>query len=417
MGRVGLSQTAAWRPGSCQGALVMKKGLLAAALFLLACAGSARADGEPTPDWDYWVDFGYIHWWLRGAPMPEPLVTTGFQTGIPGVGNGILNQSGTSVVYGDSRFPETQHNGFQITAGRWFDYCQNFQWTANFFYLANNTPTATLGSDPMGNPLLARPVVDARTNAETVEYISAPSAFAGNLTINSTTGLMGAESNVAVVADRWEGGYFNLLAGFRWLEVRQQLDLNQTSQELLNGVAFFQGTPLLYNRFTVDDNFLARNDYLGGQIGAQVGYCYSRFIFNLAMKFGVGDCRQDVKVNGSTTATTLFGQSTTAAGGLLALPTNMGRHVRNTFAVLPSADASIMFEITPQFHLMVGYNFLYINDVALPGDQIDRNINRTQLPTSQAYNTAVGGPAKPEFTFHGSDFWAQGITAGFSIWF
>jgi hypothetical protein len=395
----------------------MKKGLLAAVLVLLACAGSALADGEPTPHWDYWVDAGFINWWLQGAPLPTPLVTTGLQTGFPNIGSGVLGQGGTGTVLGDNRMQASSNQGGQVTAGTWLDYTQDWAVTGNFFMLATRTLSTGAGSDGYGYPLLTRPVVDARTNQETVEFISSPTAFSGGLTVNTSASLMGAESNLVTMADRFEGGYFNLLAGFRWVELREELDMAQSTQGLTNGVPFFQGNPLLYSHINIDDNFRTRNDFLGGQVGAQVGYAYSRFLFNLAGKLGLGDVREQVKIDGSTTATNILGKSATVPGGLLALPTNMGTFSRNAFALLPSVDATVMFEINSQIHLLVGYNLLYLTDVARPGDQIDRNINRTQLPTSQTYNPGAGGPNSPGFTFHGSDFWAQGFTAGLSLWF
>ena len=47
----------------------------------------------------------------------------------------------------------------------------------------------------------------------------------------------------------------------------------------------------------------------------------------------------------------------------------------------------------------VGYNLMYLSDVARPGEHIDR---------------MVGG-GHPAFTFRSSDFWVHGVTAGLEL--
>jgi hypothetical protein len=53
-----------------------------------------------------------------------------------------------------------------------------------------------------------------------------------------------------------------------------------------------------------------------------------------------------------------------------------------------------------------------MNNVALPGAQINTTLNRNQLLPDLARRLPVGGPAQPAFTFHSQDFWAQGANIG-----
>ena len=57
----------------------------------------------------------------------------------------------------------------------------------------------------------------------------------------------------------------------------------------------------------------------------------------------------------------------------------------------------------------VGYSFLYMNKVARPGDQIDRRIDLTQIPTAFEYNPAIGG-VFPKVPFTQSYFWPRAST-------
>jgi len=50
--------------------------------------------------------------------------------------------------------------------------------------------------------------------------------------------------------------------------------------------------------------------------------------------------------------------------------------------------------------------------VARPGDQIDLDVNLSQLKPS-----GLVGPARPEFHWVGSDVWIQGLSAGLTTGF
>jgi hypothetical protein len=406
----------------------MKKVLLAA-VVLAVLASPALGDGEQTPLFNLWADLSFQSWVLQGAPMPQPLVTTGPLPAGPGgfapqFGAGVLGQPGTEVAFGDSRLQQTFNQGARLTVGAWLDYpTETWAVEASFLYLSPQSQSTFLGSDALGFPLLARPVIDAGTNTETVLFVSAPGAFSGGIGITSTTSLWGAEGNLLYVADRGDFmggcGYCNLLAGFRYLDLHDELDIAQSTQVLPEGVAFLNANPgISPTRLSIDDNFSTRNDFYGAQVGAQLGYTFWRFNASLAGKLALGGVHQEVDVSGSTTVSSyLLSKPATSPGGLLALPSNIGTHQRNIVAVLPTMEANLMFEVTSQIHLMVGYQVLYLSDVLRPGDQIDREVNRDQLPTSQLYNPSLGGPARPGVLFNGSDFWAQGLTLGISFWF
>jgi hypothetical protein len=77
------------------------------------------------------------------------------------------------------------------------------------------------------------------------------------------------------------------------------------------------------------------------------------------------------------------------------------------FAVAPEATISVGYQICENVRAYVGYNFLYISDVARPANQIDRAVNTSFLPPPSPTL-----PVRPAFVFKGTDFWAQGINFG-----
>ena len=108
-----------------------------------------------------------------------------------------------------------------------------------------------------------------------------------------------------------------------------------------------------------------------------------------------------VEIFGSTVA-----NGVASPHGLLAQPSNSGSFQRNRFAVAPDLGANIGYQVTDHLRAFVGYDFLYLSEVVRAGDQVDLRVNPNQL------RGVAGGPALPAFNFHGSDYWAQGVSFG-----
>ena len=88
------------------------------------------------------------------------------------------------------------------------------------------------------------------------------------------------------------------------------------------------------------------------------------------------------------------------------------------FGVVPEIGLTAGWRLTPSLSLVAGYTFLYMNTIARPGNQIDRTINPTGIPSFSGEPPAsLAGPARPAFTFNGSDFWAQGLNVGLTFSF
>ena len=78
--------------------------------------------------------------------------------------------------------------------------------------------------------------------------------------------------------------------------------------------------------------------------------------------------------------------------------------------VVPEVGINLGYQFTNHIRGFIGYNFLYWSNVVRPGNQIDQAVNPNLIPPS-----IPGGPSRPTFDFHGSDFWAQGINFGLDI--
>jgi hypothetical protein len=168
--------------------------------------------------------------------------------------------------------------------------------------------------------------------------------------------------------------------------------------------------------FVIQDRFHTSNRFYGGQVGARGEVRRGRFFADFNSAIALGGVDEVVNIRGITVITPPGSAATATAGGLLALPTNSGRHTRSRFAVAPEAGLDIGYQVTERIAVSIGYDFLYLSNAVRPGDQIDRVLNPTQIPVNGTTGGLAGAP-RPAFTFHETDFWAQGIRFGASFRF
>ena len=97
-------------------------------------------------------------------------------------------------------------------------------------------------------------------------------------------------------------------------------------------------------------------------------------------KVALGDMQQQTRINGVLASNDFngLGPVQTFPGGYFALPTNSGTYTRDRFAVVPEANLSVGYQVNRVISVFAGYSFLYLSNVARPGEQIDRVINPSQ---------------------------------------
>jgi len=120
-------------------------------------------------------------------------------------------------------------------------------------------------------------------------------------------------------------------------------------------------------------------------------------------------------IDGSTTLTAIDGTRTTISGGSLAQPSNIGRITSTDFSVVTEVTLTAGYQVTPHLRVLVGYTFIDWNRILRAGNQIDRQVNIAQVPTSPQFAPGAAGP--PIFPGTRTDFWAQGINVGLELKF
>jgi hypothetical protein len=242
---------------------------------------------------------------------------------------------------------------------------------------------------------------------------SGPGAFAGGLDVTTSSRFFGGEVNLTHAAIGLLGVdssfELDLLAGFKYLDLTERLSSSQNSVVLAGGSSNFDGRILLAgNDVQVTDGFDTHNQFYGPQLGTSFEYQYCHLFFYGDAKVGLGVVHEMINNQGSTTLIPPGGTAVSVPGGLLALPSNIGRLTHNEFSATPQIDLNAGYQLWKNVRISVGYTFLYWGTVARPGDQLNNNITIQQLPTSAAFGPFVP-PASPALVVHKSDFWAQGV--------
>jgi hypothetical protein len=342
----------------------------------------------------------YLGWTIREQRLPI-LITTG-----PVASQGRIGQPGTVPLFGGDDLPEELRSGVRLSAGYWFDPCQLWAVEGNIFGLAPRHTRFAATSDEF--PLLARPFFNLNQNLQDSQVTTQPGFEAGGITVTTSSKLWGTELNLRrnLIADC--SFRFDVFAGFRYLDLEEKLDVAE-SIIALPGFTGFAG-----DRIFVDDHFGTRNQFFGGQIGAITELRWGRWTFDVRGKLALGNNHQTVDIHGQQQVTDPAGTTSSFNGGLLAVRSNSGHFTRDHFAVVPEASLNLGYQFTDHLRGFIGYNFLYWSNVIRPGDQIDQNIDITQIPNFRpgVAPVALNRPAAP---FKETSFWAQGANVGLEI--
>ena len=371
----------------------------------------------------FYADAEYIFWWTKGSHLP--VLITG---GAPGdlITTGSIGDPGTMVLYGGRPVDDEARSGWRVTAGFWLDREREIGIEASGFYLDPHGSHFSTTSD--SQTILARPFANSTTSAtsgaplskggigETSYLVGLPPIYTGSALVNTSTTLWGMESNARYNLGGNSLYRVDLLAGFRYLEMKDGLDIANTSTPLPGGFVNFQGLARPdATSLNILDTFNTTNRYYGGQIGTHVELHRSRWYVDFRGKVALGVMHQTADIMGQTVLNTITGTPTTTSGGLLALPSNIGSHSRDEFGIVPEAGINIGFQITENLRVHVGYSVLYFrSDILRASNSIDHSVDPNQIPT---FSTSPTTSTRPLFTFRDADFWAQGLNAGIEFSF
>lgn len=341
----------------------------------------------------------YLMWTGRGRAIPE-LVTSAFA---PGPGAGVLGNPNTTVLYGGNDIGTDWRSGARLTVGRVLD--ENGEWMAvgRFLGLGNGSDQFRATS-AAGDPILARPFFNTLLNQEDAFLVAYPGfSVNGSVDIVSRSTMMGAEAYLRHLILGEEDMTIDVLGGYQMSRVDDSLDIRNSSLILLDPRGIFAPNTTIAMR----DQFRTRNEFHGGVFGLAIDSFRGPWKLEALGKVGIGNQRETVIIAGNTLITPAVGPAVNDPNGLLARQTNNGTFQRDVFTFVPELNLNLGYQIN-NWTFTVGYSFIYWNNVAFAGSQIDRSVNLS--------NPLVGA-ARPTFNFRDSDYWLQGVNIGAELAF
>jgi hypothetical protein len=343
----------------------------------------------------------YLSWWVNPGRIPVLA-----STGTPQSG-GFLGLPDTEVLLGPGTFGPTRRDGFRIRGGTYFDDCTGWGIDGSFFFLGRASETFVANSDQF--PVLTRPFFSQNAQLEFGEIVAFPGLSRGVLEISNDSFLWGADLNVRKALCRTCQGERGWLAGYRHLNLTENLIMT----EFITAAGALAPDPL-GTRITVRDRFQTQNQFHGAQVGGFWGHRYGRLDVDARASVAMGITHQIISIDG-TQERTRPGESTQLfRGGLLATGTNLGRFTSNRFSVVPEATINVGLTIAPGIRTYVGYNYLFWSNVVRPGDQIDRVLDETLIPNPRI-GVVPAGQNRPAVPFRQSSLGIHGIQFGLEL--
>lgn len=355
--------------------------------------------GDPIDNPSVWFNFDTIIWWTKSQPLSVPVVTTGPAS--QGANAGGIGMPGTVSLNQPLNYGAG--GGIQLGLGAWLTPDHTWGVDAGLFSLERLSAGFSVADrSGAGNFVINEPVA----GAPFITQVSAPGVQTGGVVVNTTSELWGADVNGLFNLIRKDGWTVNLLGGFRYLQLKETVDVVSDS-------ALFVTTTYMDNAgntlatappgssVTVIDQFGVRNEFYGGQVGVRFQYLADRWSFSGVGTLALGATHETVTVNGFTNVYPLNAPPVTLGGGNYAT-LQTGCYSTNRFAVAPALQLNLGYQFTPFVRGTIGYSFLYLSDVARPGNQIDNVYDGTVRPLAPMTN---------------SSFWAQGINLGLQISF
>ena len=238
------------------------------------------------------------------------------------------------------------------------------------------------------------------TQAPGALIVGFPGLATGAIRLTSPTDFDGCEINGRVCAYQCWDNRVDALAGVRYLNLNESLDVGAISA---------YSPPLLPvgGLLTVGDGFHTRNQFFGGQVGGVVTFQRSCWDLRCRGTVAFGDSHETLDVTGGSALVTSLG-TITAPGGVLAQPSNLGSHQRDTFAVVPEVSLELGYRLCEHVRVSLGYDFLYWSRVLRPGGQTDEGVDVSQAPFL-AGTTPSAGLTRPGVPMHETGFYATGL--------
>jgi hypothetical protein len=232
----------------------------------------------------------------------------------------------------------------------------------------------------------------------------------GEIAVKSDMNFLGAEALLRRAIRSGDNYRLDGVVGYRYQRLLDRLSVDE-SMTLARETDSAETTWL--GRF---DEFASENEFHGGEVGLIGRWWGCRWALQTVGKVALGGTRTTTGIDGGTVRIVTHDDpdvdpvQTAYAGGVLALPSNLGRYARTESAAVGELGIRLEYALNKQCRVMLGYTVIYWSSVARVTDSIDVRVDPSQIPPA-----ADPSAESPAFAFQDTDFWAQGLNAALHI--
>ncbi|MCS6852087.1 MAG: BBP7 family outer membrane beta-barrel protein [Gemmataceae bacterium] len=322
--------------------------------------------------------------------------------------------------------------GFRTGLGVWLDAERDVGFEALFHYLAPEVLNFASQTNQLGGLnfntglqnvfVVPADVLGQATTFTTPIFLTTLPGSNATLIGRLKNSLWGVEGNVKT------GGYgtsnltFEFLAGFRFEQYRESLLYNQLANLNFEINGSDGAGDILTQRGSINistiDDISTINDFYGAQIGTALDWFAGPVFVAGSAKLAVGGIYQTARFRGDGRVRSVIdGQQFILPdqGGLFISPINEGSRSRGRLTFIPEFDVRVGLRLGTLVRLWVGYNWLMINNVLRPAEQIAFSNFQTTITvggTTVPVNVNV-----PTVRLTDSLIWYQGGTFGLEFRF
>ena len=341
------------------------------------CNACVSPWGVPYSQGRFKVRGEYLLWATDG--MDTPVLATTDPSGV----------NPASVVFGGGGLNDELRSGGRIT----FSYLPLHWcgWSMDLEYTALGKESEDFYAYSNGG--LFRPYFDLETLQADVAVVNC------ELSMTANTELHGLDIVGRKMICRDCNHRFDFLVGYRYGRLKDDVLINES----LNPTAGVTAGSQIQR----SDHFGTTNTFHGAVLGVSAEAQHQCWHLNLLMKLGIGGIRSEAFIHGATSVTDVNDDVSSYEGGLLALPSNIGSYTRDQFGMVPELGVTLSRSFARHWRASIGYSLVYWSQVVRAGDQIDLDLNLSQLPPGP-----LVGTARPNFSFVSTDLLAQGLRFG-----
>jgi hypothetical protein len=358
----------------------------------------------------FFFDVDSLYYYFRSMRVNAPLITAG-----PIGTTGRLGEDGVRVLVGDNHFKFGPQAALRLNMGAW---CEDRIWGLNVsaFITEQRAEVDEFDAPITGRTVLARPTFNILTGVTDAVTIASPPNFGGSAVVYANSRAGGAEVNLMRNWAYYDKFKLTGLAGVRWFSLNEQLRIDSSSSVPSND----PNDPSIRD---INDTFLTRNNFYGGQLGFETEVRRGRWFTDVTAKFAAGFTHEKLTQSGFTAfgGPALPGEvivrdpatRTIVPSGVFVAEPNSGSFSDKQFSWMPEGNVRIGYQWTQRLSSYIGYDIMYISKVVRPGDQVNPNVNPTLLPITNVFNPQFPfGPPEPSLLFKTGDFVMQGFEFG-----